>query len=175
MKEYREKNKEKLKTYSKIYSEINKERIKEVCKKYYEENKEKVYAKSTEWKNKNKEKTKEYAKKNYNKRKLKDFKKIMGVMQLEIKRINSKVIRVSLNRKKYQSSETSGLFFLEDDIYKIESTKRNINLFFEFKGKNKDKGFDEVEKYVGILLRKNYVDLNYKKCEARLLKKMQEE
>ena len=71
MKEYREKNKEKLKEISKEYYENNKEEIKEKSKEYYENNKEEI----KKYREKNKEKLKE-RKKEYrenNKEKIKEY------------------------------------------------------------------------------------------------------
>jgi hypothetical protein len=72
-KEYREKNKEKIKEqkkeYIKEYHEKNKEKIKEQKKEYHEKNKEK----KKEYYEKNKEKKKEYYEKN--KEKIKEYNK----------------------------------------------------------------------------------------------------
>ncbi|MCK9417168.1 hypothetical protein M0Q97_10980 [Candidatus Dojkabacteria bacterium] len=62
-KEYREKNKEKYKNYSKNYYQENKNEIKEKSKKYYIENENQKKEYSKKYNNKNKEKIKERRKK----------------------------------------------------------------------------------------------------------------
>ena len=71
-KEYRLKNKEKLKEKNKEHSEKNKEKRNETSKEYYEKNKEKV----REYSKKNKEKIKEYQREyiEKNKEKIKEYK-----------------------------------------------------------------------------------------------------
>tara|TARA_R110000851_G_C12908074_1_gene548935 strand:+ start:296 stop:820 length:525 start_codon:yes stop_codon:yes gene_type:complete len=68
-KEYREKNKEKLKEYKKEWCEKNRDEIKEYQKKnkeyhkeYYEKNKSKILEQKKEYNEKTKEKKKEYTK-----------------------------------------------------------------------------------------------------------------
>jgi len=81
-KEYREKNKEKIKKqdakYSKKYREKNKEKIKKQKKEWYEKNKEKKKEKNKKYREKNKEKIKEkkkeYREKNKEKIKKQDAK-----------------------------------------------------------------------------------------------------
>ncbi len=88
MKEYREKNKERIKEYGKKhyeenkerikeYREKNKERIKEYGKKHYEENKERIRKRKKEYYENNKEQIKERSKKyrENNKEHVKEFKK----------------------------------------------------------------------------------------------------
>jgi hypothetical protein len=62
MKEYNEKNKEKIKEYKKEWNEVNKEKIKEKEKEYREKNKDKIKEYNEKYKENNKEKIKEYIK-----------------------------------------------------------------------------------------------------------------
>ena len=62
-KEYREKNKERLKARHKEYYEENKEKLKAYDKKYREENKEKIEAYRKKYCEENREKVKAYDKK----------------------------------------------------------------------------------------------------------------
>jgi hypothetical protein len=79
MKEYRQKNKEKIVKKNKEYWQKNKEKIderkKEYIKEYYEKNKEKLKEHSKEYRENNKEKYKEYNKEYYenNKEKYKEY------------------------------------------------------------------------------------------------------
>lgn len=68
-KNYREKNKEKIKERTKEYYEKNKETIKEKTKEYYIKNKEDYEEYQREYRKKNKEKTKEQYKEYYDKNK----------------------------------------------------------------------------------------------------------
>ena len=63
MKEYREKNKEKMKEYRRRYREKNKEKIKERHKKYYENNKDAVKEYNRKWVQDNRSYVKAYFKK----------------------------------------------------------------------------------------------------------------
>ncbi len=93
---------------------------------------------------------------------------------MEIKRINSKVIRVSFNKKIYKECELASLAKYQDGFfYNLEDAKHNIHLFFSFKGK--DKGFEEVERYVKALIFKICTDAILVECQKKLLEKMQEE
>jgi len=66
-KEYREKNKDKIKEVGKEYREKNKDKIKEVKKEYYEKNKDKIKEYREKNKDKIKEVKKEYREKNKDK------------------------------------------------------------------------------------------------------------
>jgi len=55
LKQYREKNKEKLKTENKLYREQNKEKLKEMRKEYYEKNKTIILEKISKYQKENKE------------------------------------------------------------------------------------------------------------------------
>jgi len=69
IREYYEKNKQKLLEYQKEYREKNKEQIREKQKEYCEDNKEKIREKQKEYRENNREKKKEYYEKNKEKRK----------------------------------------------------------------------------------------------------------
>lgn len=63
-KEYRLKNKEKLKNYYKQYQENNKEKLKNYNKQYQEDNKETIKDNNKKWREDNKEKLKKYQEEN---------------------------------------------------------------------------------------------------------------
>tara|TARA_R110000796_G_scaffold42401_3_gene104855 strand:+ start:140 stop:622 length:483 start_codon:yes stop_codon:yes gene_type:complete len=92
-KEYRDKNKEKLKEKDKKYYEKNKEKIKEKDKQYYEDNKEKIKKQKKENYEKNKEhykkKNKDYREENKEKGK----EKIKCVCGAIIQKYNNKHIK----------------------------------------------------------------------------------
>lgn len=75
-KEYRKKNKEKIKEYNKEYKENHKEKIKKKNKEYREKNKEKIKEYNKDYGEKNKEKIKEYQKEYYEEHKEKNKEKI---------------------------------------------------------------------------------------------------
>ena len=68
-KQYREKNKEKLKQKAKKYHKEHKEKRKEYEKKYRKENKEKVNERQKRWREQNREKYNEKSRKSYEKNK----------------------------------------------------------------------------------------------------------
>ena len=59
-KEYREKNKQKIKEKGSLYYKSNKEKIAQKNSKRYTKNKEKILEKNAEWVNKNKDRVKKY-------------------------------------------------------------------------------------------------------------------
>ena len=64
MKEYRKKNKERIKQQKREWKDRNPEKIKEYNKKYCEKNRERLAQKTREWREANPERHKEYCKKN---------------------------------------------------------------------------------------------------------------
>ena len=147
-KEYRIKNKEKIKNRYKKYYQKNKEKIKKRCKNYYELNKEELLKKSFEYKMKNKEKIDEwnrnYSKEKYEERKeyMKEYRiknkekinkqknewkknKLKNDINYRVKNNVSKSIRESLNGRKNGRKVEKILG------YKIEEIKKALEEKFE--------------------------------------------
>src|SRR3989344_4456537 len=96
MKEYREKNKDRIKiqnnAYMKLYNQKNRERIKISNKRYYEKNKDRINQRNREYWNKNKDrfhiKSKEYRERNKH------------ILSLKSKRNREKLMQDFLSYKK---------------------------------------------------------------------------
>jgi len=133
-KEWREKNKEKLKEKNKEYKENNKEKIKEYNKNYREKNKEKLQQKQKEYYEENKEKlqpTKEYTKqyRENNKEKIKQYREANRDKRKEYNKTENAIKLSTINRWKHYGIKSDNFNELYDKYINTKNCEEcNVEL-----------------------------------------------